>query len=167
MLIGMPGSGKSTLGKRLAKTRGLQFTDTDTLIEQLENKPIQRIVDRRGVAYLRSLEEQVLCGLDLCGHIVATGGSAVYSTAAMRHLGSMGVRVYLRISLATMTRRVQANLNRGLAKMPGHPLARMYCERKDLYESSADITVDNNWPISAVRFDELNRELDGYLNGRG
>ena len=56
----MPGSGKSTLGRRLAKLRGMSFVDTDIILEQVENMPIQDIVNRRGVAYLRFLEGVVL-----------------------------------------------------------------------------------------------------------
>ncbi|GHA07893.1 shikimate kinase [Arenicella chitinivorans] len=164
VLIGMPGSGKSTLGKRLAKRRGLNFLDTDKLIEADQNLPIQAIVNLRGVRYLRQVEERVLLALDCTRTVIATGGSAVYSKSAMRHLGNGGVRVYLRINLPTLLRRVSNVHNRGLAKLPQHPMARLYCERLPLYETVADITVDNNWPLTGVRVDQCHRIIDDYLS---
>ena len=105
VLIGMPGCGKSTLGRRLAKIRGMSFVDTDTLIERAEKKSLQDIVNRRGVRYLRQLESHVLSNMTVENTVIATGGSAVYSHAAMRHLGANGVVVYLQISLTTLVQR--------------------------------------------------------------
>jgi len=163
VLIGMPGSGKSTLGRRLAKLRGLQFVDTDTLIERLENQPIQHIVNYRGVGYLRRMEEEVLLGMQVKNHVIATGGSAVYSAASMKHLKEIAVRVYLKISVATLMRRVSNTDSRGLVKMPQHPLPRLYMERLALYHQAADIEFDNNWPMTALRIDALNKQLDNFF----
>ncbi len=160
----MPGSGKSTLGRRLAALRGLKFIDTDTLIERYENKPIQDIVNFRGIRYLRALEEELLLGLQIDRHVVATGGSAVYSPKAMAHMGRIGVRLYLKINLPTLLRRVNNSTSRGLVKMPQHPLPRLYFERLSLYDEAADIVSDNNWPMTAMRVDALIKQLDGYLN---
>lgn len=164
VLIGMPGSGKSTLGRRLAALRGYKFVDTDTLIERYENKPIQDIVNFRGLRYLRSVEERVLLDLKLEQHVIATGGSAVYSWPAMTHLAKTGLRVYLEISLPTLLRRVHNTSTRGLVKMPQHPLARLYFERLNLYRQAADLVADNNWPMTALRFDALNTRLDSRLS---
>ena len=106
----MPGSGKSTIGKRLAKELGMDFLDTDTLLEKRVNLPIQDIVNLRGLACFRALEESVLTNVVCENTVIATGGSAVYSQAAMQHLGENGKRVYLRISLATMLQRVKKPL---------------------------------------------------------
>ena len=167
-LIGMPGSGKTTLGRRLANMRGMKFVDTDRVIEQAVNMKIQEIVDRKGVYYLRDLEGDILSGLALKNHVIATGGSAVYSDSAMRHLGSMGALVYLKISLRTLTRRVNNESSRGLAKMKSHSLPRLYNERVALYEAAADITVSNDLPMTAVGLGGLNKQLDGFfMNDRG
>jgi len=163
----MPGSGKSTLGKRLAKHHGFEFTDTDKLIERHENKSIQDIVDFRGVGYLRAMEEKLLLSLSLSRHVIATGGSAVYSQAAMQYMGEIGVRVYLKINLPTLLRRVKNTSTRGLVKMPQHPLPRLYSERLGLYNEAADVVAENNWPITALRIDALNRQLDRYLSKPG
>ena len=164
VLIGMPGCGKSTLGHRLARQRGLKFIDTDLLVEQYENAPIQQIVNRRGFLYLRKIEADILSGIEIDGHVIATGGSAVYSRKAMDHLGEIGVRIYLSISLTTLMRRVNNNATRGLAKMPQHSLPRLYHERLSLYADTADIVVDNNWPMTAVRLDSINKQLDEFLS---
>ena len=164
VLIGMPGSGKSTLGKRLATQRGLKFLDADKLIEKDQNLPIQEIVNLRGVRYLRQVEEQVLCTLNCTRTVIATGGSAVFSEAAMAHLGQGGVRLYLRISLPTLLRRVSNVHSRGLAKLPSHPLVRLYTERLPLYAAAADITMDNDWPLTGVRVAECHQLIDEYLS---
>ena len=162
-LIGMPGSGKSTLGRRLAKLRGMSFVDTDHILEQVENMHIQDIVNRRGVKHLRFLEAEVLAQLDLDNHVIATGGSAVYSLEAMQHLGTIGVRVYLQISLRTLTQRVDNAASRGLAKMKSHPLPRLYHDRVGLYESVADITISNDRPMAALSLAKLNQCLDDFF----
>lgn len=165
-LIGMPGSGKSTLGKRLAKMRGMTFIDTDHILEQVENMPIQDIVNRKGVKYLRFLEGVVLSQLDFENHVIATGGSAVYSEQAMQHLGDIGARVYLQISMRTLIQRVDNAASRGLAKMKSHPLPRLYNDRLGLYEAAADLTVANDRPMSALGLGALNRQLDVFFDER-
>jgi len=162
VLIGMPGSGKSTVGRRLASALRMPFIDTDSMLEKAENKVIQDIVNRRGLQYFRQLEERVLSDLQLDGHIISTGGSAVYSQAAMQHLGENGLRVYLQISLKTMNMRVNNSANRGLVKMPSYPLARLYKERYALYENSADLIFNNNSPMTGVRFNELLQQINRY-----
>lgn len=159
----MPGSGKSTLGRRLARLRSLEFVDTDLMLEQQANMPIQAIVNRRGVRKLRQLEADLLSSLALENHVIATGGSAVYSATAMQHLGSMGPRVYLQISLPTLVKRVNNVASRGLVKMKSHPLPRLYAERVSLYSSSADIIANNDRPITALSMHRLNNELDTFF----
>jgi len=163
VLIGMPGSGKSTLGKRLAKAKGLKFVDTDTLIEKAENQSLQTVLDRRGLKYLRATEENVISSLNVTDHVISTGGSAVYSESAIAHLRRSSVIVLLSISLQTLNRRVTNASSRGLAKMPAHPLARLYSERLPLYHAAADIEVDNNRPMSGVKLYELLESIDSFI----
>lgn len=165
VLIGMPGSGKSTLGRRIAQQRGVGFIDTDVLIERSENMDIQAIINRRGIGYLHRLESEVLNGIRTQHHVIATGGSAVYSATAMQHFGRMGWRVYLKISLSTLLRRVNNVNSRGLAKMPQHSLPRLYKERLPLYEQAADVTFANDLPMTSVRLEAFNQAILGLSIG--
>jgi shikimate kinase len=162
----MPGCGKSTLGRRLAKIRGMTFVDTDEILEQVENMSLQDVVNRKGVYYLRSLEGRVLSQLSFENHVIATGGSAVYSPSAMSHLGRMSARVYLQISMRTLTSRVDRNTSRGLAKMKSHSLQRLYQERVSLYETAADIVAPNDLPMSALSIEALNNQLNIFFDAQ-
>ena len=163
VLIGMPGSGKSTIGKRLAQLRGLPFIDTDEVIERTAKQSLQTVLDRRGLRYLRNLEAAVISSLELSNHVIATGGSAIYSQQAIEHLRSNSVIVLLSISMQTLNRRVTNAASRGLAKMPSHSLNRLYQERLPLYHAAADLVVDNNQPMSGVRLHQLMEQLDDWL----
>jgi len=142
ILIGMPGSGKSTVGIILAKLTGRDFVDTDILIQTAHNRSLQDIVDRDGYRELRRIEEEVLLTLDRRNQVVATGGSAVYSEAAITHLTAHGIAVFLHVDLATLRARVHDYDTRGLAKRPDQSLEELFAERIALYRKYADITID-------------------------
>jgi shikimate kinase len=140
-MIGMPGSGKSTVGVILAKKASLDFVDTDLLIQRSEERTLQDIVDRDGYAVLRKIEESIL--LDLCvrNHVIATGGSAVYSDMAMAHLKSDGVVIFLDVDMGTLKSRIPDFSTRGLAKRPEQSFAELFEERFGLYTKYADVTI--------------------------
>ncbi|MEX0430942.1 shikimate kinase [Spiribacter insolitus] len=142
VLIGMPGAGKSTVGALLAQSLGLEFTDTDALIERREGRSLQAIVDDEGHQALRRIEAEVLSTLDCEGHVIATGGSAVYSDRAMTHLRAAGVIVQLHVALPVILERVTDIDTRGLAREAGQPLEALYHEREALYRRHADLRVD-------------------------
>ena len=142
VLIGMPGSGKSTAGVVLAKLTARDFVDTDVLIQTVHGRTLQDIVDRDGYLVLRRIEEEILLKIDCRRHVIATGGSAVYSHAAMTHLRSNGLVVFLDVDLQTLESRVYDFESRGLAKRSGQSLADLFEERFALYTRYADITVD-------------------------
>jgi shikimate kinase len=141
VLIGMPGAGKSTVGVILAKLTSRDFIDTDVLIQIKEDRSLQDIVDHDGHMALRRIEEQILLGLTLSNHVIATGGSAAYSEPAMRHLGSHGLIVFLDLDLAALESRVRDFTTRGLAKRPDQTFADLFHERFELYTKYADITI--------------------------
>jgi shikimate kinase len=141
VLIGMPGAGKSTIGVLLAKQTALGFVDTDLLIQSAAGRSLQAIVDREGYLALRQLEEQVLLGLSVNKHVIATGGSAVYSERAMAHLKTNGLVIYLDVDLATLSARIDNLGRRGLAKRPDQTLADLLHERTALYQRYADLTI--------------------------
>ncbi len=141
-LIGMPGAGKSTLGVLLAKRTARSFLDTDLLIQKAEDAPLQEIIDKRGVESFHRVEERIVLELDCSGSVIATGGSVVYSEAAMEHLGRLGRRIYLDVPLAELDRRLGDLDKRGVIHGPGQDLAGLLAERRPLYERWADIRVD-------------------------
>jgi shikimate kinase len=144
VLIGMPGSGKSTVGVILAKLTCRNFVDTDVLIETAQGRPLQDIVDADGYLALRKVEENVILALESRNCVIATGGSAVYSSAAMAHLKENGVAVFLNADLPTLQARVHDFAMRGLAKRPDQGLADLFAERFALYTRYADVTVQCN-----------------------
>lgn len=142
ILTGMPACGKSTLGVVLAKTLGMKFVDTDLLIQEVENCKLQEIIDERGMQEFLRIEEKVLSEIEAENSIISTGGSAVYSDKAMKHLGSIGDVVYIKLSLDEIERRLNNIKTRGIAMKPGETLADLYNMRVPLYEKYADITIE-------------------------
>ncbi|HUI68752.1 MAG TPA: shikimate kinase [Nitrospirota bacterium] len=142
VLIGMPGSGKSTVGIILAKLTGRDFVDTDVLIQTQQGRALQDIVDRDGYVALRAIEGKILLALDCRNHVIATGGSAVYCHAAMTHLKSGGIVVFLDVDLQTLEKRVHDYETRGLAKRPDQSVTDLFAERSALYRQYADVTID-------------------------
>lgn len=141
VLIGMPGSGKSTVGVLLAKRLALGFVDTDLLIQAAEGRTLQSIVDGDGYRVLRGIEERELLGLELEHHVIATGGSAVYSAEAMAHLRRSSTIVFLEVTLATVEQRIGDFSLRGISKRDDQSLAELFAERHKLYSRAADIVI--------------------------
>jgi len=141
VLIGMPGAGKSTVGVILAKSLGMQFVDTDILIQERSGRMLQEILDLDGPDAFKRIEEETILSLRPHHAVIATGGSVVCSEAAMAHLKSEGVVVYLEIAYEEMTARLKNITTRGILLLPGQSLRGMYDERVPLYEKYADLTV--------------------------
>lgn len=142
VLTGMPGVGKSTVGVLLAKTLSRSFIDTDIYIQAREGRRLQDIIDTDGVDYFRDIEAHHVLSLECRGYVVATGGSVVYSAAAMRHLKSAGVVVYMRLPLPLLIERLTNLDSRGVVMAPGQSIGSLFGERQPLYERYADIAVD-------------------------
>ena len=141
VLIGMPGAGKSTIGVLLAKTLGMPFTDTDLIIQQREGRLLQDIINKDGIEKFLAIEEAVILGLNVKEHIVATGGSAVYSDAAVGRLKKDGILVYLQLEFEDIEKRIKNITSRGIAMSQGQSLAELYVERVPLYEKFANVTI--------------------------
>ncbi|GBE12082.1 shikimate kinase 1 [bacterium BMS3Bbin14] len=141
ILIGMAGSGKSTIGSLLARKLSCRFIDTDTLIEQAQNRTLQEIIEILGPMGFRRIEEQVLLRVNLKDHVIATGGSSIYSHAGMMHLKKNGLVILLDVALPVLEARLH-NLNtRGLVKFPDQSFADLFAERLPLYKKYADRAV--------------------------
>jgi shikimate kinase len=141
ILVGMPGAGKSTLGVMLAKALAKDFVDTDLLIQLRAQRTLQQILDEQGYLALRQLEEDTLLSCNFDHHIVATGGSAVYSDKGMMHLKTYGPVVYLDVALQELRQRIKDYETRGIAKRPEQSFESLFEERRRLYQQYADITV--------------------------
>lgn len=141
VLIGMPGAGKSTVGVVLAKSLGMQFIDTDILIQERTGRMLQEILDEGGSDAFKRIEEETILSFHPRRAVIATGGSVVYSGDAMAHLKSRGVVVYLKISYEEMEARLKNITTRGILLLPGQSLRGMYDQRVPLYERYADLTV--------------------------
>jgi shikimate kinase len=142
VLIGMPGSGKSTVGIILAKLISLDFIDTDVLIQTSQGRSLQDIVDAEGYMAFREIEERILSKLDYANHVIATGGSVVYSHSAMTHLKSNGLIVFLNVELPVLESRIHNFATRGIAKRPDQSIKDLFEERVVLYTKYADVTIE-------------------------
>ena len=142
ILIGMPGVGKSTIGVLLAKNTGRYFLDTDIYIQTLEDMQLQNIIDELGLAEFCAIEEKHLVCIDCKNAVIATGGSAVYSKAAMEMLKSDGVVVHLDLPLEQIEKRVTNLSTRGVVVEPGETLSSLYEKRQPLYKKYADVSID-------------------------
>ncbi len=141
VLIGMPGSGKSTCGVLVAKALLKNFYDTDLLLQGLEGKRLQDIIDNMGIDYFVSAEERAILSLNIDATVIATGGSVVYSDEAMQHLKSLGKVIYLHLDYDTMVNRIRNITTRGVVLQNGETLLDMYNERLPLYKKYADKTI--------------------------
>ena len=142
ILIGMPGVGKSTVGVLAAKLLAKKFVDTDLVIQERENASLSHLIRTHGVDGFCKMEERHILSLKLQNTVVATGGSAVYSSAAMQHLQSAGVIVHLELPCAELESRLDDLASRGVVIPPGVSLAELYREREPLYRRWGELTID-------------------------
>ena len=141
ILIGMPTSGKSTVGVILAKLLGMDFVDSDLIIQKKTGKKLAEIIQDEGLDGFMNIEENVCCEIDSQDTVIATGGSVVYSERAMEHFKSIGRIVYLKIDYDTLEERLHHTKQRGVVLRPGQTKKELYDERTVLYEKYADICV--------------------------
>lgn len=142
VLVGMPAAGKSTIGVLLAKQLRYNFVDTDISIQVRNDATLAELIAAYGNDHMLQLEAQVLRDIEPERYIVATGGSAVYSTDAMEHLRSTGPVVYLKYTFEEISRRVGDVVARGVVMPAGYTFRDLFDERAALYVRYADLTVD-------------------------
>jgi shikimate kinase len=141
ILIGMAGAGKSTIGRVLAGLSGKCFLDTDDLITARMGMALQDFLDRAGSKRFQQLEEQTLLDINPDNHIIATGGSAIYSDKGMAHLQTTGPLVLLEVDLATLKQRVNNENSRGLVNPDSGSFSDLYYARRPLYRKWADYRI--------------------------
>ena len=144
VLIGMPGAGKSSVGVVLAKMLKCDFLDGDLVIQNKHEKTLQELINEHGPSGFLAIENNILKEINVQQTVIATGGSAVYSTGAMQHLRAIGTVVYLEISYEELAERLGNLQERGVVLKDGigMSLADLYAERLPLYEQWANVTVD-------------------------
>ncbi|HIZ79737.1 MAG TPA: shikimate kinase, partial [Candidatus Lachnoclostridium stercorigallinarum] len=128
-LIGMPASGKSTLGQKLAKTLGFTFVDVDRIIEAEEKRLLREIIADEGDDGFLEIENRINAGLRMDGCVIAPGGSVIYGKEAMEHLKKISIVVYLKLSFEEMDRRIGNPVERGVVLKDGMTLKKLYDER--------------------------------------
>ncbi|MBQ5312353.1 MAG: shikimate kinase [Oscillospiraceae bacterium] len=144
ILIGMPSSGKSTVGVILAKILGKGFTDTDLVIQAREKKLLSQLIEERGTEGFLEAEEQALLSITADDTVIATGGSAVYSKKGMESLSAGGTVVYLKVGWDELCRRLHDVRQRGVVLRNGETVRQMFESRSELYERYADIVVSED-----------------------
>ena len=150
VLIGMPASGKSSVGVILAKLIGYDFIDTDILIQKAEKKRLSEIIRDVGVDGFLAVEARVNGSVEADHCVIATGGSAVYSEEAMRHLKKIGHVMYLKVDYETIRKRLGNIRQRGVALREGQTLRDLYDERVVLYEKYADTVIEEEGDVEDV-----------------
>ena len=140
-LIGMPASGKSTIGVVAAKRLGYEFIDTDLLIQKQEKRKLGEIIASEGIEDFLKIEDRVNASIEAENAVIAPGGSVVYCENAMTHYKEMGTVVYLEVSLSKIRRRIGNPRKRGVVLKKGQSLKDLYEERKTLFEKYADVTI--------------------------
>lgn len=143
-LIGMPGSGKSTVGVVVAKMLCMTFIDADLVIQNNEKKRLHKIIEEIGNDKFLKLENDTLASLKVHNSIIATGGSAVFGEEAMAHLKKTSTVVYIKVPYDSLQKRLKSLKKRGVIFEEGQTLQNIYDIRTPLYEKYADIVVESN-----------------------
>ena len=142
ILVGMPASGKSTVGVLLAKTLGYRFLDCDLLIQEQEGKLLHEIIEERGVKGFLEIENRVCAAINVDRTVISTGGSAIYGEEAMAHLRTLGKVLYLKIDYDTLVKRLGDYSHRGVVSPNATTLEQLFAERTTINETYADLVVD-------------------------
>ena len=144
VLVGMPGSGKSAVGRRLAARLDLTFVDADEEIERAAGKPIMDIFKDHGEAYFREGERKVIARLLGSGpQVLATGGGALMAAETRDNIARSGVSIWLKAELAVLMRRVLKRNTRPLLERDPEGVMRQLMEARYPVYATADITVES------------------------
>ena len=133
IFIGMPGSGKSTLGVVLAKKLGYSFIDSDLVIQEKYGTTLERIIEKYGDDGFIKIENDVNCTINAEHAVIATGGSAVYGETAMEHFKDIGTVIYLEVDEIELEERVGSLKERGVVSNGKTTIDEIFEDRKNLY----------------------------------
>ena len=161
--IGMPGSGKSCMGRVISKKLKMKFIDGDKLIERKYSKKLNELIDEVGLEEFKKIEEETLLSITGDNLVISPGGSAVYYDRAMRHFKQMGIVVYLSVSPKVLIARLGDFSKRGIVLKDGQTIEDLHSERVPLMEKYADITLNCDGDAYVKYQRELMDKLKKYL----
>ena len=162
ILIGMPGTGKSTVGVVLAKLLGFDFIDTDLLMARRAGRPLSEIITQDGYNSFIALEGSTGAELRCFKTVVATGGSMVFSENAMKNLSGLGIVVWLDTPAEVIEQRIGGALaQRGVATPRAMTVADIYADREPLYRRWAQLRLPCEGNTEQVVAD-LKAALENY-----
>lgn len=170
-LIGLPGSGKSTVGRQLARRLQLPYADADQVLERRIGCPIREYFEREGEEAFRDLEEQVLDELTQQPGVLSTGGGAVLRAVNRQRLRERGKVVYLKSTPEELMRRLRHDTQRPLLQVndPLQRLRDLQAMRDPLYQETAHFVIDIGRPSVAtlVNMIVMQLELAGVVPQQG
>jgi len=164
VLIGMPGSGKSTIGEKLARKLNYDFVDVDDLIIRDTGMDLQDYIDKFGEEEFLNIEEKTVLGLNLQSCVIAPGGSVVYSQKAINHLRRDSLVIFLDLSLKIVKSRIRDLDRRGIVYLRKKPYEELFHERRVLCKKYSDITLDVDGQTAELVVRRISERLD--LNAR-
>jgi shikimate kinase len=162
-LVGLPGSGKTTVGRQLARRLQLPFVDSDHEIEVRIGCSIREFFEREGEERFRDIEEEVLDTLSQgSAKVLSTGGGAVLREANRQHLHGRGRVVYLKSTPEELFRRLRHDSNRPLLQVadPLLKLKNLYAERDPLYREVAHFLLETGRPSVSTLVNMIVMQLD-------
>jgi len=162
-LVGLPGSGKSTVGRQLARRLQLPFIDSDQVIEERLGCPIRAYFEREGEERFRDVEESVIDELTQHKHgVLSTGGGAVLRDVNREHLRSRSKVVYLKSSPDELFRRLRHDTHRPLLQVPDslERLRELYAIRDPLYHEVANFVIETGRPSVATLVNMIIMQLE-------
>ena len=160
IFIGMPASGKSTIGVVTAKRLGYGFIDPDILIQEQEGRLLHQIIEQDGIDKFRSIEDRVNAEINADRCVISPGGSIIYCENAMAHYKEIGRIVYLEVSYKTIEERIGDPHKRGVTLSKGQSLKPLYDERRIYFERYADVTVSEDGLTLAETIDKVLESIE-------
>ena len=162
-LVGLPGSGKTTVGRQLARRLGVPFADSDHVIEQRLGCSVRSYFEREGEDKFRDIEQDVIDELSRNGaQVLSTGGGAVLRPVNRAHLRNRGSVVYLNSSPEELYRRLRHDTNRPLLQVadPLKRLRELYAQRDPLYRETAHFVLETGRPSVATLVNMIVMQLE-------
>ena len=160
VLIGMPGSGKSTIGEKLARKLNYDFVDVDDLITRDTGMDLQDYIDKFGEEEFLNIEEKTVLSLNLQSCVIAPGGSVVYSQKAINHLRRDSLVIFLDLSLKIVKSRIRDLDRRGIVYLRKKPYEELFHERRVLCKKYSDITLDVDGQTAELVVRRISERLD-------